>query len=96
MGNCGPSSYHGSNSGFLSQVQALTRQFAGTNHAEPGQGPVLGLPLEPDPHGQPIRGHQSTIDAGSQQGRAGQPPERLVNPLRPGGYPETGQEEQAC
>ena len=47
--------------------------------AEPGQGPVAGLPLGGHPHGQPVRGHRGTIDAEGQQRRAGQPPERLVN-----------------
>ena len=52
--------------------------------AEPGQAPVLCLALHGHAHGQPVRGHRRAIDAEGQQGRAGQPPERLVNALRPG------------
>jgi len=41
----------------LGQRPGHRRQQLGDTCAEPGQGPVTGLPLHRDPHGQAVRGH---------------------------------------
>ena len=64
--------------------------------AEPGQGSVLCLALHGHAHGQPVRGHRGVIHAEGQQGCAGQPPERLIDALRPGGRAGAGVRSRPC